>query len=177
MDCRNPHPSPLLTCPAHTTLLLHSGCGFFAVLIIGVMVFGSNKAKQIRIQTRCFYFTYREGIYSMNKHEDKCLCKSRSIEIFRSALEIDFYLECCFFSFSATALHRSFTNLKIFNLVRMWMESSNLLCLKLCSPKYPRKWKFRKIILDLEQFFHLVQRVHLLTRSSPGETHQACPLR
>lgn len=64
---------PLLTCPAHT-LLPHSCCGLSAALIIGVMVFGSNKAKQTKIQTQYFYFTYREGNHSMNKHEDKCLC-------------------------------------------------------------------------------------------------------
>lgn len=68
------HPSSLLTCPAHTTLPPHSCCGLFVVLIISVMVFGSNKAKQTRIQTHYFYFTYREGHHSMNKHEDKCLC-------------------------------------------------------------------------------------------------------
>lgn len=74
MDCRNPHPSSLLTCPAYRTLLPHVCCGFFAVLITGVTVFGSNKAKQTGIRTRYFYFTYREGNHSMNKHEDECLC-------------------------------------------------------------------------------------------------------
>lgn len=74
MDCRNPHPSSLLTCPAHRTLLPRSYCEFFAVLITGVMVFGSNEEKQTRIQTHYFHFTYREGNHSMNKHEDKYLC-------------------------------------------------------------------------------------------------------
>lgn len=45
------------------------------------------------------------------------------------------------------------------------------------SKKHQKKCKLREIMIYLVRFSHPVQQVHLLTHSSPGETHQACPLR